>query len=426
IKDCKVDDLADKYQVAVVTINRDLSDLRSMGIPINSVYNKGIEINGKVEHNIIADLIVKYIALYHSDVIIQDTLFNASIESNIDHIFIFSSLNVAIDNKSRIVLKYKYSDVSLREILLLPCKIIQNSCNLTFIGIHDNKVEIYEFKKIIAMRMTDETDETNYELKISNFLRNSVIPAPSKIKLKLHIENHTNLEKFKISSLKVSETNYANVFKGEITQNSLDDLAIWVIQQSGNVKVLEPKSVRDRIVELAQLTLALHNQESVENEVKKNDILIEKVVKTNDKTIKPKYQKVDTEKFKVSVNKNDIKSDDSTTKELPFDKINKSSENNYNIKYQDLSSSNGMYTKKFQDESVISMDHSIFEPPLNNYNEFIIQADKSDLYSFPYFKKITSDNLNLETIDIELSIDLLNIYREKKSSIIKRIIKWIK
>ena len=75
VQECTLLDLAEKYKVAEVTINRDLKDLRSMGIPINSIYGKGIGISGHVNPNIISELLVKYIAIFHSDIIIDGSLY---------------------------------------------------------------------------------------------------------------------------------------------------------------------------------------------------------------------------------------------------------------------------------------------------------------------------------------------------------------
>jgi len=270
IKDCSVLDLAEKYRVAEVTISRDMKDLRSMGIPINSVYGKGIEITGKVDYNTVANLIIKYIAMYHSDVVIQDTLMNAVRDNNINYVIVFSTLNNAVESNNIILLKYKLSEDNILDVLVLPNKIIYNNNELELIGVNNNTVQTFKFRNIISVRITSEKDLNNYDSKIKSFMDKYGSTPSSKLTLKLQMENSTILERNRIFNFKITKKTDGDTVEAEVNLDSLDNLAKWVIEQYGQVKVLEPKELRDRIIELAQYTLNIYDDKSHTEESKYN------------------------------------------------------------------------------------------------------------------------------------------------------------
>ncbi|MFZ4589392.1 MAG: helix-turn-helix transcriptional regulator [Ignavibacteria bacterium] len=382
IKDCRVLDLAEKYRVAEVTINRDLNDLRSMGIPINSVYGKGIQITGHVDQKTVADLIVKYIAFYHSDVIIQDALFNSLNQSNVTHIFIFSSINNAIENKNLIVINYKLSDNDVRDVLVLPCRIIQNNKQLEFIGVRNSSsIEVFEFSKIVSMRITDETNTNNYDDEINEFLGQTLVAASPKINLVLQIRNTDSINNFNIYNLKINKVIDDKTVRAEINHSSLDDLARWVIQQFGKVTVIEPKIVRDRIIELAQELVNIH---------KERNVLFSK----------SKEWKIAKSKMHPLPKPKPVK-DDIVFKTVEEDKIVKKFQDDIDYKYQENTN------KKFQD---INDD-----VPDNWFKE------ESERY-----QPLLPDKSHDSKIEIELPLESLNIYKTKNTTLIQKIFKWIK
>ncbi|MFZ4590370.1 MAG: helix-turn-helix transcriptional regulator [Ignavibacteria bacterium] len=270
IKDCKPYELADKYDVSEVTINRDLKDLRRRGIPINTIYGKGIEITGEINQKVVAELIVKYIAMYQSDIIIQNTLFKEINERDISQVFIFSNVNEAIDNKRKIVIQYKFSEQSIKGVCVLPCKIIHSHNHLQFIGVFNNTVGAFAFKDILSLTITNEKDLTNYDSKIIKFLESKTTNSSIRMLIKVHVENYHSLDEYEISRFKIKKIIGNNIIEAETNHYSLDDLAKWVVGQYGKVKVLEPKELRDRIVELAQATLNMYTDGSSVDEFRKN------------------------------------------------------------------------------------------------------------------------------------------------------------
>ncbi|MCX6156960.1 MAG: WYL domain-containing transcriptional regulator [Ignavibacteriae bacterium] len=390
IRDCSVLDLAEKYRVAKVTIDRDMKDLRSMGIPINCVYGKGIEITGKVNQKIIAELIVKYIAMYHSDIIVQNTLFNAVNENNISHVFIFSNLNDAVENKNIVLLKYKLSEESVLDVLVLPCKIIHNINELEFIGVHDNTVEIFKFNNILSLKITSERNMTNYDSKINEFLKQTTNSSSAKIFLKLQFENNSTIDKFNINNFVVTKKLDDNVIEAEISHNSLDNLAKWVIEQYGKVKVLEPKELRDRIIDIAQYTLKLYTEEPpIEELHKKLDLPKRRTSKSeNDKSdnIKPQKEsslKLKEKEDKIEKKSREIKSAKYLKVKKPVDMADSVEHNFDKNGYMALHSHAGTWDNQLQEGSI---------------------------YDF---------------IEVELPIESLNDYSVEKPSFLKRIFNWV-
>jgi len=327
IKDCSVLDLAEKYRVAEVTINRDMKDLRSMGIPINSVYGKGIEITGKVDYNTVANLIIKYIAMYHSDVVIQNTLMNAVRDNNINYVIVFSTLNNAVESNNIILLKYKLSEDNILDVLMLPTKIIYNNNELELIGVHNNTVQTFKFRNIISVRITSEKDLNNYDSKIKSFMDKYGSTPVSKLTLKLQMENSTILERNRIFNFKITKKTDGDTVEAEVNHDSLDNLAKWVIEQYGQVKVLEPKELRDRIIELAQYTLNIYDDKSHTEESKYNPELSpvkhkKQSISGNSKGPKSSSVKL-LEKEPVTSKRRIASGQDSTDKKNRYERITK-------------------------------------------------------------------------------------------------------
>ncbi|MFZ4589356.1 MAG: helix-turn-helix transcriptional regulator [Ignavibacteria bacterium] len=390
VRDCSVLDLAEKYRVAEVTINRDMKDLRSMGIPINSVYGKGIEITGKVDQKIISELIVKYIAMYHSDVIVQNTLFNAVNENNISHVFIFSNLNDAIENRSVVLLKYKLSEETVLDVLVLPCKIIHNINVLEFIGVHDNTVEIFKFNNIISLKITGDKDVANYDSKINEFLKQTTNSSSAKISLKLQFESNSSIDKFKINNFIITKKLDNNVLEAEINHNSLDNLAKWVIDQYGKVKVLEPKELRDRIIDLAQYTLKIYSEEPPIDELHKKLDLPKRGISKSEKEISKNIKPQKESSLKLM------------EKEDKIDKKSKKIKRVENLKVKkpvDMS-----------DSVVHDFDKNGYMALHSHAGTWDNQLKEGNIYDF---------------IEVELSIESLNDYSVEKPSLLKRIFNWV-
>ncbi len=253
-KNCSIDDLADKYNVSIPTINRDLQDLRSMGVPIYSQYGKGVKIEGKVDLNAVSSLIIKYIALYYSDVSLQNALFKAVERNNLSYIYIFRTLSEAVDKHQKVFVEYNKNRFSKIAEKFLPYKIMFNNNELEFIGIYNNNPEIIKFSKIISIKSIDEFDNTEYAKIAENFISRRTEKSSVNIEMQLEIKGYMNISKYEISRFEIISVN-KNKVKPERSINSLDDLAEWAIMHHDNVKVLEPKKQRDEVLEIAEKTI---------------------------------------------------------------------------------------------------------------------------------------------------------------------------
>ncbi len=265
-KNCRIEDLSDKYNVSVPTVNRDLQDLRSMSIPIYSEYGKGIRIDGNVKSEAVAGLIIKYIALYYSDVTLQNALFKAVENDNLTFVYIFRTLNEAIDKQQKVLVEFSKNRLTKITEKFLPCKILFDNNDLEFIGIFNNNAEVIKFRNINSIKLIDEFDKNKYDKIVDNIVNNKTDNITVKLKLQFEIKGFMNISRYKISQLNIISVNN-NKVDAESKQNNLDDLAEWAIRHHKTIKVLEPKELRDRVLEIAESTIENYLPQS---EIKKD------------------------------------------------------------------------------------------------------------------------------------------------------------
>ncbi|MFZ4589401.1 MAG: WYL domain-containing protein [Ignavibacteria bacterium] len=379
VQECTLLDLAEKYKVAEVTINRDLKDLRSMGIPINSIYGKGIGISGHVNPNIISELLVKYIAIFHSDIVIDGSLYEIISKNNISRVYSLSRITSAIDRKELVLIKYKENIYNNINVTVLPCVIIHNREDLEFIGIYNETVQAYKFSQVLTIEETGKCNPKNYDNLINDFLVKHLTPS-SKIKVRIKIELKHGINDYKIFNFITSKTD-DDIIEADISHNSIEDLAFWVIQQYGKVKVLEPQIVKDKIAEVSRLNLFLYDE--------------------NPKT-----------EVKQPSNKSKIRDD---------------------INLDQVKGYGTAYLVRKPDPEVENITKELIESFLNE----IPNKEKPNALKGKNSKKdglvnncmpdiLRRATTKYDSVDIELPLKDIYDYDGKKPSLIKRILKWIK
>lgn len=244
-------DLADKYSVSEITIRRDLNELRSKGIPINSLHGRGIEITGKIPKQILSDLIIKYIAHFNSEIIVSRA-FDYLLKNGMQAINIISELNSAIENNTYVLLEVNSPQIGKRTLKVLPCKIIDNNGTLELLFIHNSIAQSLIFNHIISVKETNEKNTIDYKLKIREFISRTYNKEESVIKIKLKVSSEVNIKNFEINSINLIRFASNGQVIVETSESSLDDVAVWAMKQSDNIKVIEPQSLINKINDIKE------------------------------------------------------------------------------------------------------------------------------------------------------------------------------
>ncbi len=244
-------DLAEKYFVSEITIRRDLNELRAKGIPINSLHGKGIEITGKIQQKILSDFIIKYIAHFNSEIIVSRA-FDYLLKNGMQAINIISELNSSIENNSYVLLEVNSPQIGKRSLKVLPYKIIDNNGTLEIVFIHNSIAQSIIFKHISSANDTNEKNSTDYKLKIREFISQTYNKEESTIKIKLKVSSEVSIKNFEINSINVIRFSKNGQVVVETSESSLDDVAVWAMKQSNNIKVIEPQALINKINDIKE------------------------------------------------------------------------------------------------------------------------------------------------------------------------------
>lgn len=396
VYECTLLDLAEKYKVAEVTINRDLKDLRSMGIPINSIYGKGIGISGKVNPNIISELLVKYIAIFHSDIIIDGSLYEMLKDNDISKVQSLSKVTSAIENKEIVKIKYKTDIYNNTYLTVLPCVIIHRKEELLLVGIQNQVAVSFKLINILSVDVTGEYDPTNYKDLISEYLDKN-LSTSAKIKVKLKIETDYDINDYRIFNFTSSILD-KDIVEAEINHSSIEKLAFWVIKQYGKVKVIEPQLIKDNIANIARFTLNLYEGKQSSSIVK------------------------DTHgKAPIRIDKNEPIAEEESQVNMISDKLPDETNLNgfvtecdlFNLDNLEITDSTDLIKKKPNKPDVPMWLKKEFDPD----NKKITKN-----YKTPLNKRIPT----FDSIEVDLQTKDINDYNETKTSIFKRLFNWIK
>jgi len=245
------DDLAEKYFVSKITINRDLNYLRSLGISINSTHNKGIGITGKISDKILSDLILKYFALYNSEFILSKAFDFIKIKG-MNALHLISTIDNCIYKNNYAMLEINTPKLGERSLKIVPCKIVDNDGNFELIFVHNNIVESVQLKDIVRAVELSEQNIADYKNKVKEYLSTNYNKQASSLKIKLQVSSEESIHNFAINDIQLIKYDDNGTAVVEISGTSLDDIALWAIIHSDKVKIMEPKSLIDKIKDIAE------------------------------------------------------------------------------------------------------------------------------------------------------------------------------
>lgn len=254
------DDLADKYNVSKITIDRDLNYLRSLGIPINSTHKKGIIFTGKVNDKIISTLIVKYFAIYNSEFILSRAFDFVRIKG-MNALHLISTINNCISGNTFSMINIDSPNLGKRSLKIIPYKIVDDNSNLDLIFIHNNTADSIGLQFIVSANDLRELNTIDYKNKVKDYFDAKYRSLPSTLKIKLQVSSNHTFKNFEINDIQVIQSDVNGTVEIETRKSSLEDIAIWAMKQSGSVKILEPIALIKKIREMSENAIQASEQE---------------------------------------------------------------------------------------------------------------------------------------------------------------------
>lgn len=254
-------DLAVEYNVEELTIKRDLSDLRSRGIDIHSLKKSGIKILSPINKNLLKEFILEYISFSYSDDY-PDKSTNILIEKHKEKsLSMVVQLQQAIERNLSVKIDYQATaSIVKHDVLVNPLKIFQSQNDWRLLAINQNIVKQYYLSKILRVTTTSEKFKPIPKEKINSFFSSSLKSwigteeFPIKVKFE---KNWAEIIKGKIFLMNQRITDLENgsiIFEGVV--NSLDEAATWILSFGKGAQVIEPESLRNKVIQLAKDALS--------------------------------------------------------------------------------------------------------------------------------------------------------------------------
>ncbi|MCX6164362.1 MAG: WYL domain-containing protein [Ignavibacteriae bacterium] len=250
----KIQDLKSIFNVEDATIDRDLKELRSLGIDIHSTKNEGISIYRDISQTLIEQLLLDYLAFSYSE------QFNELIDDNfqnLEKIFIlgiFVKLNLAINEKKKIIIESLNENIS-SNIFYEPRVIFRRNYSWFILVSHNSNFEIIPINNIQKINILEDDyfiDIPKQELyiKIETILNEKILNFNIKIKLAFAkpLNGKFPREIMKINFYK-ENSNGKFILEGNV--KSLEEITIWILSQKGKINVIEPKELKNKIIEIA-------------------------------------------------------------------------------------------------------------------------------------------------------------------------------
>jgi predicted DNA-binding transcriptional regulator YafY len=254
------EDLAQTFNVEVLTIARDLSELRSIGIDIHSTKKYGICIHKKIPNSKLSELVQQYASLSQISSFADKTtelLVNRLGEKSLANYVI---IQLAIENKKTVKIDYQKNNGMLnfgREIR--PILIFERDNSKRVLSYYNGSFRQFHLNKILEARITENTFvEFDNEL-LKSLFQYSWKSWLSKDKFNVKLKFLKNSSEYISPKQLMLEEKFSEDSEGNIIYetavNSLDEIAAWVLSRGKGVIVLEPQELIDKVLELANQTI---------------------------------------------------------------------------------------------------------------------------------------------------------------------------
>lgn len=252
-----IGEFAGLFGVEELTIKRDMNDLRASGIAIHSLKGKGVGIEKKPSLEKIRELIKQYSAINTSDSYVEKStaLFVNKLKE--DALANMVTLQMCIDKHQMAIIDYeKDADVYERSVEISPLLIFQTDNYWRLLTISEGRIKQFIMNKITSARESQRSFKPVPKDKIDDVFRHSFRSwlGEDTYRIKLSFSSYW-ADRVKPKQLLDSEQ-FTEQPDGSIiyeaTVNSLDEIAGWVVTRGEGVNVLEPKELKEKVIQLAK------------------------------------------------------------------------------------------------------------------------------------------------------------------------------
>lgn len=254
-------DLAVDYNVEELTIKRDLSELRSRGIDIHSLKKSGIKILNPIKIETLQELILEYIGFSYSENYPDKSTSILIQKLGEKALWLITQLQKAIEQNLITIIDYQSTATTTKKnVYIQPLKIFQSQGEWRLLAVNKNLIKQYYISKILDVKITSEKfkplEKEKIESLFSSSLKSWIGPEQFSVKIRFDknwaevIKSKTYLLNQKITDLEDGSV----IFEGNV--NSIDEAATWILSFGKGVKVLEPKQLKERVIQLAKEALS--------------------------------------------------------------------------------------------------------------------------------------------------------------------------
>lgn len=256
------------FNVNQLTVKRDLKELRDSGIDIHAVRLKGIAVTSPIKEEILKNMIIQFTCL---------SMINKSFDSatgllvsklKIYSISVITLLQKAIEQKTKVSIRYEKSDGNSGEIRILdPYSIFQSEKNWRLLAGQDGIVKQFLLNRIKEVNILEKkvapvTQRFIHEIFCYSF--KSWI-GNDRYKVKLNLSSPWNKRIMHIALMENQQVtiNQDGSVKLEMVVNSLKEISSWIVSMGRGIQVIEPPELRLLVVETAKATLSNYYCKSI-------------------------------------------------------------------------------------------------------------------------------------------------------------------
>jgi hypothetical protein len=249
-------ELCELFEVSIATIERDLNDLRERGIPIHSQAKDGIALNGIPGQELLKNEMLRYLSICYADNFdeLLDFSYGTDKKKKWDVLTIFVKLQKCIDD-------LKYADVITIGggyfYSCIPRKIVRKNKQWFLIADFESYFEVIPVSEISDVFISDNPNVKRYLYGIDEFIEMHFKSVPeNKHELKLAFASKINgAFPSQISRVEILSVDSKGNKTVSAVCNDLDDIVPWLISNAGNIIVLEPPELKEKLINIAKAIL---------------------------------------------------------------------------------------------------------------------------------------------------------------------------
>jgi len=259
-KHLKPVDLAEMFDCEELTIKRDLQELRAAGYDIHSEKKCGVCFETKPGSRALKEAILQYYGLNYSETAVDKATALLVKRLKDKSLAFFVTLQRCIDENRIAIIDYIKQEGEIeknREIQ--PLIIFQSEGYYRVLAKHDHSFKQYHLNKLLNVSITDRTFKRVPKEEIDELFAGSFRSwiGTERHTVKIHFSKiwAERLKPRQLMESQIITENSDGSVVYEMVVNSLSEIASWVASRGEGVNVLEPKELRDKVIEIAKGTL---------------------------------------------------------------------------------------------------------------------------------------------------------------------------